>query len=375
LTTSNTITVRRSRDLSESEYTNYCLKGDSVPEPMTDEFSRLRVSTANGPAYYSTSAGSVAVSGATNELQDIPVYSYEYGTEERKIITSFLELDETDPSESTYNTLNSYAIVEKNEVFLKDTPNPPVVSMTTVGSESPSYVISADADLERVQASIDVILDNKIYLWQEVFASGSYDTYSNWVREQELLSDWSLNAIYKTSAATGAWNLYQRSPVQGSDLLIEQPTDLADMSGSSIYASGKSIYLDTASFNPNNWKLQRTHVRTETISGNEAIQTIYSAVDNEQVLMESSTETLTVNPVNPLEVGIALMSQSADIEDADIQYFAKLNFNVALLADADTPIDSHGYDVNGVIVAHSDDVASTRAAMQKSSAIVINHSN
>ncbi|GAL10100.1 hypothetical protein JCM19233_1077 [Vibrio astriarenae] len=152
----------------------------------------------------------------------------------------------------------------------------------------------ADSNISFQSGSVSVVLDNKVYSWQEIFEQDSGVTNSAFVESDANLKYWSLSATGLSSESTGTWDLGLIRTLSGQDVYFEQPTYLSDFSSSIVKESCRqgNLCLDAYGFYAEDWNIQRTHVRSVTRTGKSAFQTIYALPDVEQPLMDSSTETL-----------------------------------------------------------------------------------
>ncbi|HAS6348330.1 TPA: hypothetical protein I7241_10205 [Vibrio vulnificus] len=323
---------------------NSCLTGDQVSKSLDAEQSRISVMTPNSGSvvYYQTSGSRLAVAGGKEQL-DIPVVS-DNPVKERKIVTSFLssELD-------SYERINSYLVVSADKVYKAGSEPVSAGSMALVEN---LFQVQLD---ERFSFSNDkisglqVVLDNKIYNWQKIYAQADNQTESGYAPQDSRLRNWSANLSLVTDVNSGAWNYDVQLPLNGSDLSIEQPSSLFDFSTSSLATSGITS-LD--GFTPTEWTVQRTHVRTVSNSNaRPIIQTIYSVPNSNQPMVASSTEV--IGDTSSAKISVSLAGSNEVDKLILLNELMENSMDFETLSDPSQIINSHKYDLNGAVVSES----------------------
>ncbi|MGR5541851.1 hypothetical protein ACPV5V_25205, partial [Vibrio campbellii] len=84
---------------------------------------------------------------------------------------------------------------------------------------------------------------------------------------------------------------------------INQPS-VFDFSNTEVVDCGYGNCVDTDSFRPSDFELQRTAIRSSTDKGYNFYQTIYGFPNSSQVILESLTETIAPSSTDRVEVGL-----------------------------------------------------------------------
>lgn len=284
LVTNMTLSVRSFQD------GNSCVTNETYTKLNFDENAHARFSSGGAFEYFQTSSSKSQVTGGDRSKGDIPVHA-ELPAKERKLATSFSDYD---ASTGKYNGFVSYAVFDK--AYIYDVSDSSVVPSPVLMDDTKHtpFDFIADSNISFQSGSVSVVLDNKVYSWQEIFEQDSGVTNSAFVESDANLKYWSLSATGLSSESTGTWDLGLIRTLSGQDVYFEQPTYLSDFSSSIVKESCRqgNLCLDAYGFYAEDWNIQRTHVRSVTRTGKSAFQTIYALPDVEQPLMDSSTETL-----------------------------------------------------------------------------------
>ncbi|MDR9829264.1 hypothetical protein RCJ22_27110 [Vibrio sp. FNV 38] len=354
LVTDMTLSVRSFQD------GNSCITNETYTRLNFNENAHARFSSAGLLEYFQTSGSKNEVTGGSRSQGEIPVYA-ELPAKERKLATSFSDYDS---STSKYNGFVSYAIFDKANIYDASDSNvvPTPVLMDDTKHETFDFFVDDNISFE--QGSVDVVLDNKIYSWQEIFAQDNGVTNSAFVETDTNLKNWSLSATGVGSDSIGNWSLGLILPLSGQDVHFEQPNYLSDFVSSSVNESCivGELCVDAYGFYSEDWDVQRTHVRALTNTGKSAFQTIYAYPNEDQPLMLSSTETLTSNTSDKILVTLV---KTEDLALTDVaQFVASNSYDIDTLSDKDINPNTHQYDVNGVVFGETSKVNLQQSIME-----------
>jgi hypothetical protein len=328
------ITVRFSQDAS-----NTCLEGGSFSLLANSRDAKLQAVTPNAGSvvYYHTSSSDTATSGSKEQL-NIPVVATNPNNE-RKLITSFVN----DIGVNNYDTINSYGIAQKSDVYFSDVgTGTPTVTMTDTLLSPFNINIATNLSAASDDSYVGVVLDNQLYTWQPIFEQFDGITKSAYAPEDSNLTGWNIKLSLLMDSLSGGWEVDKRLALLGGNIDIEPPTNISDFSSASI-VNGQ---LSTNSFNSNDWVLQRTHVRTQTDEAKAMIQTIYAVSNSSQPMMSSSTETLGDTSLAKVAVNL-IMTDENELESG-LLLLSQRSIDYHVLSDKDHSIGDHKYDLNGL---------------------------
>ncbi len=344
-------------------------KTDDFPELMNSDDSRVQLIPIGGEQSYQLSAS--AKQTTSDVLTKMPVFALPEGTEERKLATGFSTYDSSD---KVYDKPSSYAIVEKKGVFLGTPSTLPSTPMTSLlndedgNSLDNDFTITANNGLTLNQASVDVVLDGKIYSWQKLFEQANGITESNWAKAESDLSIWAVNYSYNASD-NGDWDVAGYKKVNGSNIELEVPTDLSAFDSTSLNSK-----LSASGYTASNWDIQRTYARTYSTEGRDVYQSIYAKPNAQQPLMQSSIDGLELD-ANPSggKVAITLLDSGVSSNKIAFKSFMAQHYSVTDSFESDK--DPYENDLNGILLNTSEKRAGTMLFMQSGADIVSNTVN
>ncbi|MGL6313426.1 hypothetical protein [Vibrio sp. WXL103] len=288
------------RNLQSSR--NDCLKGEQVSAEDINPHAAISAVANGTPKYYQTSSSGERIAGAVGPF-DIPIIA-DPAYRESKLVTAFNEMVDGQPQEVIgYSIFSNDLIydssVSQGEIIRADDEN-----------LAPSYLNMVDLNVDN-QSSVQVALGNKVYSWQPVIESTGSITFAE---TDGLLSLWNINLIGRTKESKGSWLYVADKRLEPGATTITSP-HVEDFSSADISPCGTKYCVDTSgTFAPRDFGIQRTAVRSTNNNGDDFYQTIYSYPTNEQVILNSYTETL--YPSGDDRIEVALVS-SAELTLSD----------------------------------------------------------
>lgn len=210
------------------------------------------------------------------------------------------------------------------------------------------------------QASIDVIYNDNIYLWQPVNALDQNITYNDNIPD---FSQWALTLQYDADYAWKGQGMYH---FNNEDIALPEFTPF-DFSSTTI--SSSQLNMD-ASMN-DDFNIQRTQVRALTTDDADYFQTIFALPNANQVFMASTSESL---KAIKYEVEVSYGKINIDSSD-EIKYFLNRFINETNFTDSvrsDLSLLPNFSDVNGVILTNSEQLELHKKQMKGNFTLIQN---
>ncbi|WP_104040329.1 flagellar sheath protein A [Vibrio hyugaensis] len=326
------INVRQSQSSSNS-----CFKGEQNYAEVSEDAAITVAQSSASTSYYQSSFINSAVAGH-EVASNIPVRA-PLKTNEKVLVTAF-------DSYSSGQQGNLQYFVFADGASIYDISNPPSSVPTTFMETVKRNDINFQADGISISSDSSIVVgfNSELYQWQPVYDSTSLLSYTDL-----NANGWTADLI--GSAKSGNWNYHSLSPFDGTDMNIYAPTVSGFGSSSIVSGCGGANYcLNATGFAPEDYSIQRTHLRSKTTnSSRNFYQTIFAKPDNNQVLMESSEEALIPNSnEDRLEVTIA----SLDTQDKNAtMYFLENNLDIQSVITTTIP---NFNDVNGSVSTAGD---------------------
>lgn len=282
-------------------------------------------------SYYQTSYAENAIDGG-NTAFAIPVRSM-LPASEHVLVTLF---DDYTAPQAT--TLTHYVLLDSSYIY---------DSTSTPGSNGlPTDENIVSPSLSAVGLSltghIEVSANNQLHTWQEIYTNNqSYSVIDG----TSPFDGWSFKL---TGDAGNAWSANIYAPVDINGTTLSAPT-LSSMTGNtSIDSAGclGDFCLSTSSYNPNDVQMQRTHIRSTTVNGsNSFYQTIFSAPNTDQVLMESDFGAQLNPNSNTDRIEVSLAKLDLSNSDAVEEFMLESIDFQQLISNA----PANNFDINGLV--------------------------
>lgn len=316
-----------------------CYKGEQFSPIEVNPNAVVKVDqVSSNTKYYQTSYIDNAVNGH-NISSKIPVET-SIPAQDKILVTlfdSYLSNEATD--------LTHYTVMMGNSVYDSSTSGIVSGSPSENNLLKPTFNALALGTLSTTESSqIDVNIDDKIYTWQPIYQLNQQ--YSV-IDGSSSIENWSFNLAVN---ANHGWTGQVWAPVETHGTAISAPTLNAFSASIDSSCTSGSHCVSTTGFDDSELQLQRTHIRSHTNNASRSFyQTIFSVPHSEQVLMESSSETLAPSATDKVEISVAKLEPSSDKQ---IKQFLAWGIAPHSLISVTTP-DFH--DVNGLISMPSDD--------------------
>jgi len=335
------LSVRQSQD------GNSCLTGSKYDIEPNADTARVSVLSSGTVEYFHASASSLITTGADGtQPVDVPIAAHNPATE-KKLVTSYSRERAT----NNYDTLNSYVVIDSNDVYESGSSNPEVSIMS---SDVDTFDISVDSRLAHSSiGNVSAVINKAVYSWQPIYDQSDNLTSSAYAPDDSDLSGWNVNFYADTNASSGTWEYIERATVDGNTVSISQPSGISDFSSTSISSNG---ILNTSSYTDSEWQLQRTHIRTVSDSNSRPIfQSIYAVPNSSQPMMESPTET--IGDVSNAKINVSLISVEDSNLDNAFEELLSDSIDYEVMSDKNHDVNDHQLDLNGVIYWQSEVIA------------------
>ncbi|WP_199460342.1 flagellar sheath protein A [Vibrio owensii] len=328
------INVRQSQSSSNS-----CFKGEQNDVEVSEDAAITVAQSSASTSYYQSSFINSAVAGH-EVASNIPVRA-PLKTNEKVLVTAFDSYSSGKPGDLKY-----FVFADGSSIY--DISNPPSsvpsIFMETADRSDVNFNVSGISI--NSDSSIVVGFNSELYQWQPIFDSTSLLSYTS---SNLSANGWSVEL--SGSVDSGDWKYHSLNPYDGNDIAIDAPI-VSSFGSSSISSScdSASYCLSGNGFGPEDYDIQRTHLRsTTTNSSRNFYQTIFAKPDRNQVMMESSEEVLMPdNSRDRLEVSIASLDPS---DSNSVMYFLENSLDIQSVITTSVPDFA---DVNGSVSNASD---------------------
>ncbi|MGF1710095.1 flagellar sheath protein A [Vibrio kagoshimensis] len=317
----------------QANRSNNCYQGEQFNLTLNDNAVVAVAQSSVDTSYYQSSYIDSRVNG--HEISaNIPVKAPLVGT--KSVLVTAFDALASNPQE--YKELKHFTFVPANSIY--DSSNPPSslpsVSMEMVDVDGLN-IIPNGFSINNT-SNVELAYENEVYQWQPVYDSTTTLSYTS---SNLSANSWGVKA--NGTSTNGMWDVNTLNPFSGVDLNLSIPS-VGDFTSTAVDSSCNANFCVTsAGFTPNDFDLQRTHVRGVTSLNYDFYQTIFASANTSQGLMESSVVTFQQVPTDRIEIGVAKL----DLENANsVAWFMEKNMNLQSIVD----IDLANYtDVNGSI--------------------------
>ena len=317
----------------QANRSNDCYKGEQSNLTPSDTAVVAVAQKSAYTSYYQSSYVDSRVAG--HELSaNIPVKAPLIGT--KSVLVTAFDTLASNPEE--YKELKHFTFVPSSSIYDSSNlpSNLPTVSMETVDIDDLN-IIPNGFSLDNT-SNVELVYENEIYQWQPLYDNSTTLSYTS---SNLSANSWGVKA--NGMSTNGMWSVNTLTPFAGVDLNLSIPS-VEDFSSTAVDNSCDADFcVSSVGFTPNDFDLQRTHVRGVTSLNYDFYQTIFAPADTNQALMESSVVTFQQVSTDRIEVGVAKL----DLDNSDsVSWFMEKNVNLQSIVDIDL---ANFTDVNGSI--------------------------
>lgn len=317
----------------QANRSNDCYQGEQFNLSLSDTAAVAVAQSSVDTSYYQSSYIDSRVTG--HELSaNIPVKAPLNGT--KSVLVTAFDALASNPQE--YKELKHFTFVPSNSIYDSTNPPPslPSVSMEMVDIDGLN-IIPNGFSIDNT-SNVELAYENEVYQWQPLYDNATTLSYTS---SNLSANSWGVKA--NGTSTNGMWDVNTLTPFAGVDLNLSIPS-VNDFSSTAVDSSCVADFcVSSVGFTPNDFDLQRTHVRGVTSLNYDFYQTIFAPADTSQALMESSVVTFQQVSTDRIEVGVAKL----DLENSNsVSWFMEKNINLQSIVDIDL---ANFTDVNGSI--------------------------
>ncbi|MEO9945878.1 hypothetical protein [Paraglaciecola sp.] len=305
--------------------------------------------------FYQTSYSEELVSGKSIS-SNIPVLS-PIPAEKDTLVTAFYESEN-----NQYTDLGYYTFVDSSYIYDTELAAEIISSNLQNTDLTPFYWQTSDNITLNSSSAITIIFNENTYLWQYIYNDTDQVTLA--INDNDI-SSWA--GFFSGSENTTQWQFDSFQTITNNTTNIE--LDIPELNSIENMQLIENCSIDTgsadycidrgASFDPDDFNFQRTHIRLLSgASNNTVYQTIYGSPSLQQPLLESSVLDIQPSATSRIEIGL----MQGNSTDENLQYFMDKYLDVTTLAETSTVANFN--DANGFVTTPLESEALHQAILE-----------